>query len=120
MTPNNSSAIQNISKWTDELRIAIERACFADYLQKIEDIGAEPPTVPIIKTASEVWSHIELQSVQAFGPNIVVVYAVPEWGENLHHEGCIEDTDKLPYVGQFIDYAGERNSDPCAEVPGCA
>lgn len=103
-TGGEETAIQNISKWTDRLRIALERACFADYLQKIEDIGAEPPTVPAIKTASQVWNHIELQSVRAIGPNVVVVYAVPAWDENLHHEWCIEGTDTLLYVGQFLDY----------------
>jgi hypothetical protein len=101
------TAIENMSKWTEGLRTAIERACFADYLQKIEDIGAEPPTVPAIKAASQVWNHIELQSVRAFGPNIVVVYAVPAWDEDLHHEWCIEGTDTLLYVGQFLDYSGD-------------
>ena len=111
----DETAIRNISRWTDRLRSAIERACFADYLQKIEDIGAEPPTVPVIKTASQVWNHIELQSVRTIGPSIVVVYAVPAWDENLHHEWCIEGIDTLLYVGQFLYYYsssdGYRSSD---------
>ncbi|MFC4309897.1 DUF6985 domain-containing protein [Steroidobacter flavus] len=101
------AALQNIPRWTDGLRIAIERACFADYLQKIDDIAAEPPTVPVIKSPSQVWSHIELQSVRPFGPDIVVVYAVPAWDENLHHEWCVEGTDTLLYVGQFLGYSGD-------------
>jgi hypothetical protein len=61
------TAIRNISRWTDRLRIAIERACFADYLQKIEDIGAEPPTVPVIKTAS-----LALATFPSHGPRMAL------------------------------------------------
>ena len=104
-------ALENIEKWTDGLRTSIERACFANYLEKVEAIGAEPPTVPVIKRPRDIWRHIEIESVRPQGRDLIVVYAVPEWDDNLHHEWCIKGTDRLLYVGQFLDYPADSYGD---------
>jgi hypothetical protein len=111
VTGEESQALAEISNWTDSLKVAIERACFANYLEKIEDIGVEPPTVPVIKFPAEVWNHIEIESVRAQGKDLVVVYVVPAWDIDLQQEWCVEGTSKLHYVGQFLDYSPEAYRD---------
>jgi hypothetical protein len=97
-------ALARIARWSDSLRTKIERACFADYLDKVDAIAAAPPTVPVIKQASEIWAHVEVSSVRAQGKELIVVYAVPEWDIEEQHEWCIKGTDDLVYVGQVLCY----------------
>ena len=106
-TGDEEVALKSMADWTPVLRTALERACFADYLGKIESIDAEPPTVPIIGKPSEIWKHIRIDSVRPEGCSHVIVYAVPSWQETLHHEWCIEGTATLHYVGQFLDYSAD-------------
>ncbi|GLQ98675.1 hypothetical protein [Dyella mobilis] len=100
-------ALDNIGLWTPSLKISLERACFADYLTKVYEIGAEPPTVPVIKRPQDIWRHITINSVRLEGKAHVIVYAVPSWHEDLHHEWCIEGTDTLHYVVQFLACSAE-------------
>jgi hypothetical protein len=65
----------------------------------------EPPTVPVIKQPSEIWQHVDIKSVRAQGPDLIVVYAVPEWDFDEQHEWCIRGTEELVYVGPFLDYS---------------
>ncbi|MCO6046726.1 hypothetical protein NG895_22750 [Aeoliella sp. ICT_H6.2] len=97
-------ALANMERWSDSLRTRIERACFADYLDKVDAIAATPPTVPVIKRPEHIWRHVEVESVRAQGPELVVVYAVPEWDIEEQHEWCIHGTDDLIYVGQVLCY----------------
>jgi len=107
LTGEEHIALSGMSSWTEGLRISIERACFADYLDMVWAIDAKPPTVPVIKRPSEVWSHIQIRSVTPQGTELVLVYAEPRWDENLHHEWCIRGKDRLLYVGQFLGYSAD-------------
>jgi hypothetical protein len=105
LTGEEHLALRNMGNWTDGLRTALERACFADYLEKIEAIGAQPPTVPVIKCPNEIWNHVRVESVRPEGADLIVVYAEPSWQIDLCHEWCIEGSDRLLYVGPFLGYS---------------
>jgi hypothetical protein len=104
LTGEEHQAIAGMANWSEGLRTLIERACFANYLEKAEAIGAQPPTVPVIKQPSDIWGHINVKSVRPQGRDLVVVYAEPDWDENLHHEWCVQGVDRLLYVGQVLCY----------------
>jgi hypothetical protein len=106
LTGEEHLALANMVHWTPALKTCIERACFADYLKMIYAIDATPPTVPVIKAPADIWAHVEIQDVHAEG-NFVIVYAMPEWDETLQHEWCIEGTNTLHYVGQFVDWSAD-------------
>jgi hypothetical protein len=106
-TDEECEAIANMAAWTDSLRTKLERACFADYLAKIYAIDAKPPTVPVIKEPEHVWQHVDVRTVCPQGRDFIVVYAVPEWDLDEHHEWCVHGTDELVYVGQVISYSAE-------------
>jgi hypothetical protein len=107
LTGEEHIALRSMRDWTAGLRTSIERACFADYLEHVEAIDGQPPTVPVIKRPSEVWEHIQVRSVRPQGADLVVVYAEPSWDDNLHHEWCIQGNDRLLYVGQFLGYSAD-------------
>jgi len=107
VTGEENIALANMNQWTHELKTKLELACYADYLRKIEAVDAEPPTVPVISTPSDIWKHVEVVSVRPEGRSHVIVYAVPAWSDTLHHEWCIEGVDRLVYVGQFLHYSAQ-------------
>src|SRR5581483_4457757 len=91
-------ALAGMMRWSDSLRTKIERACYADYLDKVDAIAASPPTVPVIKRPADIWAHVKVSSVRPQGPDMIVVYAVPEWDVEEQHELCIKGSDDLVYV----------------------
>jgi hypothetical protein len=101
----DTRALATISTWTDGLRVKLERACWADYLDKVYMLEAEPPDVPVITEPGQVWEHIVLHSVRPQGADYVVVYAEPAWDDSLHHEWVIQAPDQLHYVGQYLKYS---------------
>ncbi|MGV8040314.1 MAG: hypothetical protein AB2L07_09610 [Thermoanaerobaculaceae bacterium] len=101
---DENRAIAQMSCWSDSLRDAIEKACFAHYLEHVYAIDARPPVVPAITAPEQVWRHIDVKSVCPHGADVVVVYAIPEWDEDEQHEWCIRGTDELVYVGQVLCY----------------
>ena len=108
----NHPAIKAIAQWGPELKQKIEEACFANYCDKVASIG--PESLPRIRHAKEIWKHLEFRHVR-IDPNakdIVVIYLVPAWDEDEHMEWCIQGTDNLIYVGQFLGYPvnGYRNA----------
>lgn len=107
VTGEEHLAIANMMTWTDSLRIKLERACFADYLDKVYSIAAKPPTVPAIKAPEQTWRHVEIRTVRPQGAAVIMVYAVPEWDIEEHHEWCIQGIDELVYVGQFLGYSAD-------------
>jgi hypothetical protein len=107
LTGEEHRALGNMAKWSQGLQNSIERACFANYLEKVEAIGAEPPTVPVIKRPGDVWKHIQIKSVRPQGADLVVVYVEPSWDDTLHLEWCIQGTDRLLYVGQVLCYPAD-------------
>lgn len=104
-----------MARWPDRLRTKTERACFADYFRMIEDIGAEPPTEPVIEEPAEIWQHLKIMSVRAHGRDWVVVYADPEWSPEEQHEWCVKG-ERLAYVGQFLGYDPPAYLDEESEV----
>jgi hypothetical protein len=108
----NHPAIKAIAQWGPELKQKLEEACFANYRDKVASIGSE--SLPRIRRAREIWKHLAFRHVR-IDPNvkdIVVIYLVPAWDESEHMEWCIQGTDKLIYVGQFLGYPvnGYRNA----------
>lgn len=100
----NHPAIQAIANWGPVLKRKIEEACFAHYRDKVESIG--PASLPSIRRPSEVWKHLEFRHVR-IDPTVqnrVVVYVVPDWDEEEQMEWCIQGTDRLVYLGQFLQY----------------
>ena len=100
----NHPAIKAVAQWGPELKRKIEEACFGNYRDKVESIG--PESLPRIRRPSEVWKHLEIRHVR-IDPSVknrVVVYVVPDWDEEEQMEWCIQGTDRLVYVGQFLQY----------------
>ena len=95
-------AIGAIAKWGPALRKKIEDACFADYREKVASIG--PGALPAIRRPAEVWKHLEFRHVRIDPtvPDTVVLYVVPAWDEEEHHEWCVRGADELVYLGQFL------------------
>lgn len=106
-TGEEANALAAMAHWTPGLRVAIEKSCFADYLERAWSIGAGPTTFPVIKAPADIWKHVQIDSVRPEGNSHVIVYAMPSWQETLHHEWCIEGIDTLHYVGQFLGYPAD-------------
>lgn len=100
----NHPAIKTIAEWGLELKRKIEEACFLSYREKVASIG--PESLPRIRRANEIWKHLEIRHIR-IDPSvkdIVVIYVIPAWDESEHMEWCVQGTDKLIYVGQFLAY----------------
>ena len=109
--------VNGILNWQENLKIAIERACFADYLSLIEATGCVPYDFdtgqePILITSPEqVWQHIDVKSVRVENSDYQIVYAIPAWSYDLPHEWCIRGNESLIYVGQFLYYSANGYED---------
>jgi len=98
-----NEVLEQLQSWKLELRIEIERAVFASYLEKIYMVDAQPGTVPFVSSPEKVWGFIEIQSIAPHYPDVLVIYAIPEWDFDLQHEWCIKG-GRLIYVGQVLCY----------------
>lgn len=109
--------VNGILNWPETLKIAIERACFADYLSLIEatdcvprDLGAGQNPI-VINSPEQVWQYIDVKSVRVEASDYQVVYAIPAWSYDLQHEWCIRGNERLIYVGQVLGYSADAYED---------
>jgi hypothetical protein len=97
-------ALKLIESWGTKVKPAIAEACFANYQAKIAMIGKNP-NLPRIRKASEVWKHLQFESIRidTAVPDTVVLHLIPAWDIDEQIEICIKK-DRIVYAGQFLMY----------------